>query len=281
MTTVETIRAAGTMEEVKAVLLGIAKVSDMAGVYEAVTGYSYGGQLRGINREVLATHMASQMMTMRENGRFKTMSAEEKYEEMKKLSELPKELALSTLSELEAIAVMVGIDEAAYADKSEYEKKHELESQIASKLKAKKLEELKTAESVEDGLEKLKECDTSILAELAKNVGSDFWERMAEAREEYSDKELVEWAKRWILERLGAGASTAPADDEEAETEMEAVAENSMDAEETEELTACVKPEIAFPLEGHTAESLKNLVNTIYSRGSLMSKATGGDFRVF
>ncbi|MBQ4430343.1 MAG: hypothetical protein II877_02485 [Synergistaceae bacterium] len=38
--------------------------------------------------------------------------------------------------------------------------------------------------------------------------------------------------------------------------------------------------EIAFPLEGHTAESLKNLVNTIYSRDSLMSKAAGGDFRV-
>ena len=37
---------------------------------------------------------------------------------------------------------------------------------------------------------------------------------------------------------------------------------------------------MSFPLEEHTAESLKNLVYTIYSRGSLMSKATGGDFRV-
>ena len=41
-----------------------------------------------------------------------------------------------------------------------------------------------------------------------------------------------------------------------------------------------VKPEIAFLLECHTAVSLKNLVNTIYSRESLMRKATGGNFRV-
>jgi len=33
-----------------------------------------------------------------------------------------------------------------------------------------------------------------------------------------------------------------------------------------------------FPLDAHTADSLKNLVFTIYSRGALLSKATGGDF---
>ena len=57
MTTVETIQTAITVEEVKAALLESGKVRDMA----------------------------SLMMTLRENGRFKTMSAEEKYEAMKTL----------------------------------------------------------------------------------------------------------------------------------------------------------------------------------------------------
>ena len=35
---------------------------------------------------------------------------------------------------------------------------------------------------------------------------------------------------------------------------------------------------ISFPLNRHRAESICNLVFTIYSRGKLMSKATGGDF---
>ena len=35
---------------------------------------------------------------------------------------------------------------------------------------------------------------------------------------------------------------------------------------------------ISFPLEGHTTNSLKNLVTMVYSRGALLSKATGGTF---
>jgi len=35
---------------------------------------------------------------------------------------------------------------------------------------------------------------------------------------------------------------------------------------------------ISVPLNGHTAISLRNLVNMIYSRGELISKATDGDF---
>ena len=37
---------------------------------------------------------------------------------------------------------------------------------------------------------------------------------------------------------------------------------------------------IRFPLYQHNAISIRNLVFTIYSRGSLMSKATGGYFYV-
>ena len=37
---------------------------------------------------------------------------------------------------------------------------------------------------------------------------------------------------------------------------------------------------IQMPIEQHTANSLKNLIFMIYSRGKLLSKATGGEFRV-
>lgn len=39
-----------------------------------------------------------------------------------------------------------------------------------------------------------------------------------------------------------------------------------------------LKPNISFPADRHRAESLCNLIFTIYSRGKLISKATGGDF---
>ena len=60
-------------------------------------------------------------------------------------------------------------------------------------------------------------------------------------------------------------------DGSEAATEpQEAVAEAKNDAPDT--LT------ISLPLTGHTANSLRNLVTMVYSRGPLISKATGGHF---
>ncbi len=40
-----------------------------------------------------------------------------------------------------------------------------------------------------------------------------------------------------------------------------------------------VSGRISLPMEGHTGSSLRNLIFTIYARGSLISKATGGSFR--
>ncbi len=39
-----------------------------------------------------------------------------------------------------------------------------------------------------------------------------------------------------------------------------------------------LKPEIAFPLEQYSGAAVRNLVNLLFSRGKLISKATGGDF---
>ena len=66
----------------------------------------------------------------------------------------------------------------------------------------------------------------------------------------------------------------------DAEYEQEAEAESAvslgvMDAErETDSLT------ISLPMTGHTGESLRRLVNMVYSRGTLLSKATGGAFSI-
>jgi hypothetical protein len=39
-----------------------------------------------------------------------------------------------------------------------------------------------------------------------------------------------------------------------------------------------LKPEISFPQEQYSGASVRNLINLLYSRGKLISKAIGGDF---
>ena len=92
------VKEADSEEAVKSVLMSFLKVRDMAEVYKAVTGYTYGGRLVGVKKETIATDMAGQIMAMRENGDFRTKSVEEKYEELKKLREMPLKLSLCTES---------------------------------------------------------------------------------------------------------------------------------------------------------------------------------------
>ena len=69
-----------------------------------------------------------------------------------------------------------------------------------------------------------------------------------------------------------------------AEAESDDTAEDEPDAEgsESEEKPEEVPLdlELAFPTSQHNGVSLRNLVNLIYSRGRLISKATGGHFHV-
>ena len=63
------------------------------------------------------------------------------------------------------------------------------------------------------------------------------------------------------------------------EETVEATAEAATEAQdETTEAAAPDALTINFLLTGHTAASLRNLVTMVYSRGSLISKATGGRF---
>ena len=66
------------------------------------------------------------------------------------------------------------------------------------------------------------------------------------------------------------------AEDVTEETAEETAPENT----ETEPLSFPLDAQISFPLAQHTAATLTNLINMIYSRGALLSKATSGEFRV-
>ena len=75
-------------------------------------------------------------------------------------------------------------------------------------------------------------------------------------------------------------ATTEAEDTDEAE-DTAGQAETTEDAQETTTEAQEDEPDrltISLPLTGHTANSLRNLVTMIYSRGSLISKATGGRF---
>ena len=81
--------------------------------------------------------------------------------------------------------------------------------------------------------------------------------------------------------------------DEQTEQQEEPVEQDVPDAEQEEQPTQVVTaisvenaedravlPTISFPLSHHTPESLVNLINTLYSKGWLLNKATGGHFAV-
>lgn len=74
------------------------------------------------------------------------------------------------------------------------------------------------------------------------------------------------------------------AEESVAEAEPDDTAEDEPDAEESESEDqpeeVPLDLELAFPTSQHNGVSLRNLVNLIYSRGRLISKATGGHFHV-
>ena len=70
----------------------------------------------------------------------------------------------------------------------------------------------------------------------------------------------------------------------EVPADSAAAAETGTEHEEAQEEsfpgTDIIKPNIAFPTAGHSGRSIKNLLNLLYSRGKLISKATAGNFGV-
>ena len=81
---------------------------------------------------------------------------------------------------------------------------------------------------------------------------------------------------------IGEAIEEAVIDTSTAENpiEEEATEETAPENTETEPLSFPLDAQISFPLAQHTAATLTNLINMIYSRGALLSKATSGEFRV-
>lgn len=81
---------------------------------------------------------------------------------------------------------------------------------------------------------------------------------------------------------IGEAIEEAVIDTSTAENpiEEEATEETAPENIETEPLSFPLDAQVSFPLAQHTAATLTNLINMIYSRGALLSKATSGEFRV-
>ena len=90
-------------------------------------------------------------------------------------------------------------------------------------------------------------------------------------------------AQEGLLEGWEEPVEETTEEAQEATTEAEDTAGQAETSEPQETTTEAQEDEpdrltISLPLTGHTENSLRNLVTMVYSRGSLISKATGGIF---
>ncbi len=136
------VKEADSEDAVKAVLWSCGEERDMARLYKAVTGSAYTGRMAGKKREEVVSGMALQIMTERENEKFKALSVEEKYEELKTQDDIMKRLPACTTAELEELALKAGVDVVKYASKPEREKRVILAESIEDKMDISRLEKM-------------------------------------------------------------------------------------------------------------------------------------------
>ena len=130
--------------------------------------------------------------------------------------------------------------------------------------------------------------ETTEAADGETEEHSEADEEPAETEEADEYKELAEGEDAFVEEPPATEQAHA---EEASETEDSQVVEIEGPEEEAPAVTSyedliehepespeAIKPSISFPLAAHRAESIVNLVCSIYSRGNLLSKATGGVF---
>ena len=128
-------------------------------------------------------------------------------------------------------------------------------------------------------------------AELLTTLLNEGLIRGGESIESTDDQpESTEPTENLAEEPVAEAEPDDTAEEPVAEAEPDDTAEDEPDAEESEseeQPEAEDQPEevpldleLAFPTSQHNGVSLRNLVNLIYSRGRLISKATGGHFHV-
>ena len=84
-----------------------------------------------------------------------------------------------------------------------------------------------------------------------------------------------------ITEETAGEPETVPEETDAEDTSVAGGADEADKAHADEagpDVTEAEGLRISLPMEGHTPESLRNLINLAYSRGPLLSKAAGGDF---
>ncbi len=116
----------------------------------------------------------------------------------------------------------------------------------------------------------------STLAQEGLLEGFDASERAHEEEESKEAQEAPERATE-VQETSGSAAEGDAAESSTEQSDTDGETQESVENEQTEE----GRPDtltISMPLTGHTASSLRNLVTMVYSRGSLLTKATGGRF---
>ena len=139
------------------------------------------------------------------------------------------------------------------------------------------------AETVSENATSVEETDGII--EASEDEAAEADDEEAENEEATSSEENAET----VTDAEVQEAQEAVQEIQEVETNVaESVAEDirgepeetcdNIDAPESTDEGNPTKPIISFPLSDHNVESIRNLVFTIYSRGKLLSKATGGDF---
>ena len=105
--------------------------------------------------------------------------------------------------------------------------------------------------------------------EPAAEDAADSTQEEEETREEVEETE-AEAADETVLDTGGGDGTDIDSDGSDTDTGDEPEARDMPDIP--------MGAVVSLPLAGHTAESLKNLVTMIYSKGALISKATGGVF---
>lgn len=137
--------------------------------------------------------------------------------------------------------------------------------------------------------------DTEVVPEILEISGTSVTEQPAGVEETPQPEEQTE-DDATIEEEAGEPDAESTMSEETDESEAESLPEETDEPEaedlpneeeanpaHDEELVEpgiedTVKTGISFPLAAHRPESIINLVCTIYTRGSLLSKATGGEF---
>lgn len=127
---------------------------------------------------------------------------------------------------------------------------------------------------VENAVENTDEC----VGNLEESVGN--WDENpdipteCETAEESEPMNEIDTEETEPAVEIEETPDTEEADSTDSEEEPDA--DDSYD--DMVERIDAVRPIVAFPLRGHRPESVCNLVYTMYSRGALISKATGGRF---